>query len=291
MRSYLSCKGLSTTVLLVAVLAGSLLQGTALAAFSGVYWTNTDSPTKIQLINSDGSALADLITSGLNMPWDLAIDLNNGKMYWADIQADKICRANLDGTQSEELITTGLDNCTSIALDLDNGKIYWTDDGTDKIQRANLDGTQVENIITTGLLSPRGLSLNPTTNRIYWSDEETSNQTYKIRRAHMDGSNITDLIIGQNIEPFDTVVDIAAGKIYWSEWGRAEGIHCANLNGTDITRPYAAGSWNNAPRFLSLDTTAGKIYWTNNDGQILRANTDEPLAKPYENSFVGERRW
>jgi hypothetical protein len=74
------------------------------------------------------------------------------------------------------------------------------------------------------------------------------------------------------MEPFDTVIDTGSGKIYWSEWGREEGIKSANLNGTGIPRHYIAGSWNSAPRFLSLDHIGGKIYWTNNNGKILRAN-------------------
>ena len=69
------------------------------------------------------------------------------KMYWVDIETEKIQRANLDGSQVEDLVVAGLDAPISIALDVAAGKMYWTDDN--KIQRANLDGSQVEDLTTS----------------------------------------------------------------------------------------------------------------------------------------------
>ena len=53
-----------------------------------------------------------------------------GKMYWTDVNTDKIQRANLDGTGVEDLVT-GLSSPVGIALDLPGGKMYWVDDRTD----------------------------------------------------------------------------------------------------------------------------------------------------------------
>ena len=72
-----------------------------------LYWTDTGTD-KIQRANLDGTNVQDLVTTGLERPDGIALDLAGGKMYWADFGTDKIQRANLDGTNVQDLVTTGL---------------------------------------------------------------------------------------------------------------------------------------------------------------------------------------
>jgi len=126
-----------------------------------VYWTE-QSPTKIRRATVDGTAIEDLITTGLHSPRGIALDVPAGKMYWMDGRLGtprKIRRANLEGSNVEDLVTTGLSSPWGIALDLGVGKMYWVDYGTDKILRANLDGTDVEDVVTSGLDLPLGIAL------------------------------------------------------------------------------------------------------------------------------------
>ena len=83
------------------------------------------------------------------------------KMYWTNLNANKIQRANLDGSNVEDLITRGLNKPYELKLDLAGGKMYWTNRFDGKIQRANLDGSNVEDLVTraNGLSSPSGLAL------------------------------------------------------------------------------------------------------------------------------------
>ena len=94
-------------------------------------------------------------------PQGIALDLTEGKIYWADEGTHKIQRANLDGSNIEDLITsdTGLGGPRSITLDLTEGKIYWADRSRRKIQRANLDGSNIEDLVTTGLRHPDSIAL------------------------------------------------------------------------------------------------------------------------------------
>ena len=115
-----------------------------------IYWTDSGTD-KIQRSNLDGSGVEDLVTTGLESPDRIALDVSGGKMYWTDFGTDKIQRSNLDGSGVEDLVTTGLDNPDGVALDVSGGRMYWTDFGTDKIQRSNLDGSGVEDLVTTGL--------------------------------------------------------------------------------------------------------------------------------------------
>ena len=65
-----------------------------------MYWTNWEDTGKIQRANLDGSGVEDLVTSGLDIPRGIALDLAGGKMYWTDWGTEKIQRANLDGPPS-----------------------------------------------------------------------------------------------------------------------------------------------------------------------------------------------
>ena len=133
-----------------------------------LFWTHIG--YQIQSANLDGSNVEDVVVSGLdgsNILWGLALDVGNGKIYWADWGDDKIQRADLDGTNVEDLVTSGLDRPVALALDLGNGKMYWTDLGSQKIQRADLDGTNVEDLIAGGLVSPGGLTLDVGNGKMY----------------------------------------------------------------------------------------------------------------------------
>ena len=144
---------------------------------------------KVQCANLDGSAVEDLIT-GLNEPGDIAVDVVNGKMYWADLGAGKIQRANLDGSAVEDLITE-LGNPYGIALDVSGGKMYWTDIGTSKIQRANLDGSEAEDLVT-GLGNLYGIALDVLDGKMYWTNFDTGT----IQRANLNGTDVQDFILG-----------------------------------------------------------------------------------------------
>ncbi len=72
---------------------------------SKLYWSDWGTD-KIQSADLDGSNVEDLITSGLSVPYGLALDVSGGKMYWTDRQNGKIQRADLDGSNVEDLLTS-----------------------------------------------------------------------------------------------------------------------------------------------------------------------------------------
>ena len=195
-----------------------------------MYWVDEDTH-KIQRANLDGSNIEDLVTTELETPEAIALDVAGGKMYWTDKGTTKIQRANLDGSNIEDLVTTGLVDSWGIVLDLAGGKMYWTDVGTDKIQRANLDGSNIEDLVTTGLDTPIGIDLDIAGGKMYWADRGTD----KIQRANLDGSNIEDLVTDADglDEPEDVAVDITGGKVYWVDHG-TDKAQRANLDGSNI---------------------------------------------------------
>ena len=243
-----------------------------LAIRGKMYWVDASrNGAKIQRANIDGSQLEDLVTTGLKEPTDLALDLDGGKMYWADRSIGKIQRANLDGSQIEDLVT-GLGNIWSLALDVVGGKMYWVEDSPeDKIRRANLDGSQVEDIVTTGLRTLRSLALDVAGGKMYWADAVIGGA--KILRANLDGSQIESVVISGLDRPRDLALDLAKGKMYWVEDSFENKIQRANLDGSQIEEIVSTEL--DAPSSLALDLARGKIYWTDVvKDKIQRANLD-----------------
>jgi len=189
--------------------------GIALDIAAGrMYWTDYGT-VKIQRAGMDipgGQTAAtrtdvvDLVDTGLNTPFAIALDLDAGKMYFSDGGLDKIQRANLDGTSVEDVITVGSSNTWGIALDTNAGHIYWTDTVLDKIQRADMNGVDQNavDLVVTGLNSAGGIALDLNTDRMYWVDSGTD----KVQRAGLDGSNVTDMLSSGLNQPTGIALDV-----------------------------------------------------------------------------------
>ena len=184
---------------------------------------------QIQRANLDGSEVEDIVTSGLDSPHGIALDVAAGKIYWTDWKTNRIQRANLDGSEVEDIVTSGLRLPAGIALDVAAGKMYWTAAGTDKIQRANLDGSVVEDLVTSGLRIPLRIALDVAAGKMYW----TAPGTDKIQRANLDGSVVEDLVTSGLRRPLSIALDVAAGKMYWTDAG-TDKIQRANLDGSAV---------------------------------------------------------
>ena len=234
-----------------------------------MYWTDWETD-KIQRANLDGSQIEDLVTTGLDLPSGLALDVAGGKMYWVDAGTDKIQRANLDGSHVEDLLTTGLFVPRNLALDVDGGKMYWTDeDWTEgRIQRANLDGSHVEDLLTK-VSSPAGLALDLAAGKMYWTDTGSSD----IGRTNLDGSQSQNLVTRSLNSPRALALDLAEGKMYWTDSGTLR-MQRANLDGSHVEDVIVSGLGYTTIG-LALDPAGGKIYWTDwGTKEIRRANLD-----------------
>ena len=232
-----------------------------------LYWTDAGTD-KIQRSNLDGSVVEDLVTTGLDWPYGLALDVSGGKLYWTDRGTAKIQRSNLDGSGVEDLVTTGLESPVGLALDVSGGKLYWTDRGTAKIQRSNLDGSDVEDLVTTGLESPVGLALDVSGGKLYWTDIGTD----KIQRSNLDGSGVEDLVTTGLESPVGLALDVSGGKLYWTDGG-TDKIQRSNLDGSGVEDLVTTGL--ESPVGLALDVSGGKLYWTDRGtDKIQRSNLD-----------------
>ena len=150
------------------VLQGWFIDGLTLDTVNGhIYYgdvgiTLRDPASGIVRTNLDGTGTLSLVPHQDGRGRGLALDLANGKMYFAEHNAlssgnGRIWQANLNGTGLTPIIT-GLQRPRDVALDLDGGKIYWVDESARTLNRANLDGTSVQ-LVVGGLEAPDSLAL------------------------------------------------------------------------------------------------------------------------------------
>ncbi len=226
-----------------------------------LYWATG---SKIQRGDLDGANIEDVVN---REAVSLALDAENGKIYW--VQPDNgIFRANLlDGTNIEHLITDDIEGFSGgrIALDVAGGKMYWTHGETNSIFRANLDGTNAESLLQLRVGTLLDIALDVAGGKMYWTQWEGN---ASISRANLDGSNI-ELLINPG-DKQSLALDIAGGKMYWTDG--FNGIGMSNLDGSNVNNFQT-------PKFttrgITLVLSNGTMYWIDGEGtEIRRSNLD-----------------
>src|SRR5215204_3015891 len=183
------------------------------ALASDIYWTD-DVAGLIMRGDSSGSAPQVLLgpANGVVEPRGIALDVADGKMYWADNGSNSIARANLDGSGAETLISSGLSFPADVELDLVNKKIYWADRDSNWIRRANLDGSGIENV-RTGIVQPYFVELDVAAGKVYWSVFDGPS----IFSANVDGSGLVETVVSGLDRVRDIGLDSSGRAIYWGD--------------------------------------------------------------------------
>ncbi|MEM7246805.1 MAG: hypothetical protein AAF533_15745 [Acidobacteriota bacterium] len=78
-----------------------------------LYWTNDGD--EIRSVGLDGSGEQLLPIGDLDEPWDIAVDAEEGKLYWSSRSVPRIRRANLDGS-AVETVATGHASASGVAV-------------------------------------------------------------------------------------------------------------------------------------------------------------------------------
>ncbi len=244
------------------------------STLSHMYWTSP-SEGVIYRADLDGSNVEPLV-SGLDVPFDLALDVAGGQMYW-NTESGGIYRAALDGSNVETLVVpeeADYYDPESLALDVAGGWIYWTDSSGDGIYRAALDGSNIEPFFETEEGEPTGfgLALDVAGGWIYWTGLWPSG----IYRTALDGY-VETRIVPATPEmglPTDLALDVSGGQMYWTAAIEGIfGIYRASLDGSNVETlvPDPEG----AVVGLALDVSGGQMYWTALEGgSIYRSSLD-----------------
>ena len=217
-----------------------------------------DSGTIYGLVGANAQRFAPSVDNAMN----IAVDANNGKVYWTGKTGESrgtINSANLDGTSVTEL-TAILSVPMGIAVDATGSKLYWTN-ARGRIQRANLDGSGIQNVVQE-LSGPTDIVVS--NGFIYWTEGDNS-----VRRVNMSGEKIVQ-DVAANLGTVGGLV-VGGGKVYWTEMTATGGgtINSANADGTGATELISILA---TPMGIAVDTAESKLYWTNARGRVQRAN-------------------
>ena len=198
----------------------------------GLIWASRDGDRiqRSRLDNGGKLAPEDIITTGLDSAYAVALDGRNGHLYWSDYGTGSIHRAGVDG-RNAQVVVHELEAPRGIDLDTVGGWIYWTDVVTQKVQRSKLDGSGVQDLLTSenGLNAPYGVTLDIANQWMYVADAGTGH----ILRARPDGSELTTLIPQSGPHPSFIILAPDEGRLYWTD-NRANRVRRARLDGTQI---------------------------------------------------------
>jgi len=191
----------------------------------------TNEESKIWSMKLDGSD-AKVVVDGLFNAYQIAIDAQAGKIYWAD-EADyddmgHIGRANLDGSQVEKNLVSKEEFASrGIALDPENNKMYYYSDdyySDYAIYVSNLDGTNEEVLIPDAW--GYALAVDTVRDKIYFHDQENG-----LFMANLDGTAVVQ-VAETDSYIYGIIIDYKHNKLLWSERD-AGTINRANLDGSE----------------------------------------------------------
>ena len=195
-----------------------------------IYFTDftTTGDGKVWRVNLDGTGLEPLV-SGLVEPYGIALDVAEGKMYWADeTDADNIghiSRANLDGSGREDLVSLDNGGFRGLALDLENRKMYYSAQYDRNIYIANLDGTNAT-VVVPGAYG-FAIAVDSKHHKIYFEDYMQD----IFQMADLDGNNIVT-VDDEVTRIYGIAIDSEKDKLYWS--GRDTGaIYESDMDGSN----------------------------------------------------------
>ena len=148
------------------------------------------------------------------------------KLYFTELDAQRVYRSDRDGSSVEDLGPTSAP--LGLVLDDTAGLRYWIvrtvyGGPTNGIVRSGLEpGSPVEVIAdqSDGLLAPRALALDHVNGLLYWTDNGAPPSVpARIQRCEVSDcrGTITTLIASDLTDPVALALDVGAGKIYWTE--------------------------------------------------------------------------
>ena len=266
-----------------------------------VFWSNlTSGEINAHSVEPGGPPV--LIADGLEFPETVVAD--GSKVYWAELNRERIGRANYDGSALESewtaaptvsgvrLLVTGpshlylmrfvdgayrADKVTPSPAGaipvgtgaawggfLERDTLYWSDPNAGQIRRADVGSGPPFAVDTVVPNAPLAYAVYVHDGVLYWSTDGTGTDG-TVNAMPLEGGPPV-LFTDTARFPEDIVVD--DDYVYWAEWDEDGLIHRARHDGTEVTPLFPAFS---AP--LEQDDDA--IYWVDQTGGRIRK-----LAKP-----------
>ncbi|XP_030387552.1 nidogen-1 [Scaptodrosophila lebanonensis] len=179
-----------------------------------IYWGDI-STKKIMSSKYDGTDARPFITTDIESPEGIAIDVVSRRLYWTDSVKDTIEVASLDDpTLRAVIINKQLVNPRGIAVDPIREKIYWSDwdRAGPKIEFSDLDGTGREILLGKDAVNlPNSLVVLESSGELCFADAGTKKVECIDAHSHQIRTISNDLSY-----PFG--LTFTHDQFYWTDW-------------------------------------------------------------------------
>nr|AZN28756.1 vitellogenin receptor [Colaphellus bowringi] len=192
-----------------------------------VYWTDifAEHESIVRSIE-DGSEREVLITSGLGLPEDLAVDWLTGNVYFTDAEKKHIGVCNSDGSHCTILVNKDVNKPRGLALNVEEGDMYWTDwESPARIGYSLMDGSNDKAFVSTDIHWPNGLALDYSNQRLYWTDAKKMS----LESIRLDGTDRRIVLEGVVKHPY--AIAVFEDKLFWSDWATHSIQTCDKFTG------------------------------------------------------------
>ncbi|XP_018579962.1 putative vitellogenin receptor [Anoplophora glabripennis] len=179
-----------------------------------IYWTDifAEHESIVRSIE-DGSDKELLVTSGLGLPEDLAVDWLTGNIYFTDVEKQHIGVCTSTGDHCTVLLNKDIRKPRGIVLNVELGDMYWTDWGKPaEIAYALMDGTNDRPFVSEDIHWPNGLALDYPNERLYWTDA----RKMSLESIRLDGTDRRIVLEGIVKHPY--AIAVFENNLYWSDW-------------------------------------------------------------------------
>lgn len=209
----------------------------------------------------------------------IALDKNNGKLYYADDDNLELKRVNIDGSDPEVLYT-GLTGIGSVAIDTVESKVYWTNRTDGVVQRGNMDGSGTVETIIDNLSLPEGIAIHG--GKVYVSDVDAPPIGENIYRANTNGSNLEIFVSGA--WGYGLGIDPVNERLFFGDQAdfdnpddnRLKSVSLAdNSDIVTVAELEPIGATGSRTYGIAVNAEESKVYWTDRSaGRIKSANFD-----------------
>merc|ERR1719347_2209924 len=194
-----------------------------------VYWTDVEAGKETLVTTRyDGTDGTKLVTNGLDMPEDLAVDEINRNIYFTDSVRKHLAVCAISGSGCSILVPF-IEQPRAVAIHYKKRMVLYTDWGSKPaIVQVNMDGSGKKALVNDDLVWPNGLAIDLVLDRIYWSDAKKD----VIESVRMDGSDRRVILDMVAKHPFSMAV--FEDSLYWSDWEMQEIVSCNKFNGKNF---------------------------------------------------------
>lgn len=202
-----------------------------------IYWSNSGNILSVEY----NSQVIDTIYSSNNFIGDIALNTSENKIFWSDIDEDKIFVSDLQGNNVTEIYSDIALNVLSLFYNPENNSlVFGRQNGI--IGAIALSDNSIDTLTEVEYL-PTELEIDTVENKIYYINQYVLNEEIStIERCNYDGTGSETLITGLG-NPFGLA--LSSTNIFWTDWDSDfVDIRSSDKQGENITDVYESNSSN-----------------------------------------------